>query len=69
MVQAAELRATMLDLCPPEHHPVLVARSQGPAVADVAAVHAVDDRELAPGPVTSRAAKVFAACASEDLDP
>ena len=36
---------------------------------DVFAVHAVDDRELAPGPVTSRAAKVFAARASEDLDP
>lgn len=36
---------------------------------DVLAVHAVDDRELAPGPVTSRAAKVFAARASEDLDP
>ena len=36
---------------------------------DVLAVHAVDDRELAPGPVTARAAKVFAARASENEDP
>lgn len=36
---------------------------------DVFAVHAVDDRQLAPGPVTSRAAKIFAARGSEDLDP
>ena len=36
---------------------------------DVFALHAVDDRELTPGPVTARAAKVFAARAAEDLDP
>jgi branched-chain amino acid aminotransferase len=36
---------------------------------DVFAVHAVDDRELTPGPVTARAAKVFAARASENEDP
>ena len=36
---------------------------------DVFAVHAVDDRQLAPGPVTNRAAKIFAARGSEDLDP
>jgi len=36
---------------------------------DVLAVHAVDDRRLTPGPVTSRAAKVFSARAAADLDP
>ena len=36
---------------------------------DVLPVHAVDDRELAPGPVTARAAKVFAARAAENEDP
>jgi len=36
---------------------------------DVLAVHAVDDRRLVPGPVTARAAKVFAARAAADLDP
>lgn len=36
---------------------------------DVFAVRAVDDRELVPGPVTARAAKVFAARAAENLDP
>jgi len=36
---------------------------------DVLAVHAVDDRRLTPGPVTARAAKVFAARAAADLDP
>ncbi len=36
---------------------------------DVMAVHAVDDRTLEPGPVTARAAAVFARRAGEDLDP
>ena len=36
---------------------------------DVFAVHAVDDRELAPGPVTARAAKVFAERSAADGDP
>jgi branched-chain amino acid aminotransferase len=36
---------------------------------DVFAVHAVDDRELTPGPVTARAAKVFSSRAAENLDP
>lgn len=36
---------------------------------DVFPVHAVDDRSLAPGPVTARAAKVFAARAAQDEDP
>jgi len=36
---------------------------------DVLAVHAVDDRSLEPGPVTARAAKLFAARAAADLDP
>lgn len=36
---------------------------------DVFAVHAVDDRELPPGPVTARAAKIFAERAAEDWDP
>ena len=36
---------------------------------DVFPVHAVDDREMAPGPVTARAAKVFAARAAENEDP
>lgn len=36
---------------------------------DVLAVHAVDDRRLVPGPVTARAAKVFAERAADDIDP
>jgi branched-chain amino acid aminotransferase len=36
---------------------------------DVLAVHAVDDRRLEPGPVTARAAKVFAARAAANEDP
>lgn len=36
---------------------------------DVQAVHAVDDAEVAPGPVTARLAATFAARASQDLDP
>ena len=36
---------------------------------DVFAVHRVDGRELTPGPVTARAAKVFAARGAEDADP
>ena len=36
---------------------------------DVLAVHGVDDRMLEPGPVTSRAAKVFAERSAEDVDP
>lgn len=36
---------------------------------DVLAVHAVDERLLVPGPVTARAAKVFAERAAKDLDP
>lgn len=36
---------------------------------DVLAVHSVDERHLEPGPVTARAAKVFASRASEDMDP
>jgi branched-chain amino acid aminotransferase len=36
---------------------------------DVLAVHAVDDRQLTPGPVTARAAKLFAARAAENVDP
>jgi branched-chain amino acid aminotransferase len=36
---------------------------------DVFAVHAVNDRELTPGPVTARAAKVFAERSAEDGDP
>ncbi len=36
---------------------------------DVLAVHGVDDRPLEPGPVTARAAKVFAERSSEDVDP
>ena len=36
---------------------------------DVLPVHAVDDRQLAPGPVTAHAAKVFATWAAADFDP
>ena len=36
---------------------------------DVLAVHAVDDRELTPGPVTARAAKVFAERSTAEGDP
>ena len=36
---------------------------------DVLAVHAVDDRLLVPGPLTARAAAVFAQRAADDLDP
>jgi branched-chain amino acid aminotransferase len=36
---------------------------------DVFTVHAIDDRPLAPGPVTARAAKVFAARAADNEDP
>lgn len=36
---------------------------------DLQAVHAVDDVEVAPGPVTARLAATFAARSTEDLDP
>jgi branched-chain amino acid aminotransferase len=38
---------------------------------DVQGLHAVDDRELAgaPGPITTEAARVFAARAAADVDP
>ena len=36
-VQAEELWATMLDLCPPEHHPVLILRREGLPLAEIAA--------------------------------
>ena len=36
-VQAQELWATMLDLCPPEHHPVLVLRREGLPLTEIAA--------------------------------
>jgi RNA polymerase sigma factor (sigma-70 family) len=36
-VQAQELWATMLDLCPSEHHPVLVLRREGLPMAEIAA--------------------------------
>jgi branched-chain amino acid aminotransferase len=36
---------------------------------DVMPVHAVDDRTLEPGTVTSRAAKVFAERSAADPDP
>jgi branched-chain amino acid aminotransferase len=36
---------------------------------DVLPIHAVDDRQLPPGPVTAHAAKVFATRAAADLDP
>ncbi len=39
------------------------------SIKDVFPVHAVDDRELGPGPITARLAKVFSSRASEDLDP
>jgi len=39
------------------------------SIKDVFPVHAVDDRELGPGPVTARLAAVFTARAAEDLDP
>jgi RNA polymerase sigma-70 factor (ECF subfamily) len=37
VVQAEELWDTMLDLCPPEHHPVLVLRREGLPLAEIAA--------------------------------
>jgi RNA polymerase sigma factor (sigma-70 family) len=37
VVQAEELWTTMLDLCPPEHHPVLVLRREGLPLAEIAA--------------------------------
>ena len=36
-VQAQELWATMLELCPPEHHPVLILRREGLPLAEIAA--------------------------------
>ncbi|NGO74977.1 aminodeoxychorismate lyase [Streptomyces sp. YC504] len=36
---------------------------------DIQAVHRVDDRELAPGPVTAKAMRVFDERAADDLDP
>jgi branched-chain amino acid aminotransferase len=36
---------------------------------DVLAIHGVDDRRLEPGPVTARAAAVFARLSAERLDP
>ena len=36
-VQAQELWTTMLDLCPPEHHPVLILRREGLPLAEIAA--------------------------------
>jgi RNA polymerase sigma factor (sigma-70 family) len=37
VVQAAELWDTMLELCPPEHHPVLLLRREGLPLAEIAA--------------------------------
>lgn len=39
------------------------------SIKDVFPVHAIDDRELAVGPVTTALAEVFAARSTEDLDP
>lgn len=39
------------------------------SIKDVFPVHAVDDRALAIGPVTTRLVEVFAARAADDLDP
>ena len=36
VVQAAELWDTMLELCPPEHHPVLLLRREGLPLAEIA---------------------------------
>ncbi len=36
VVQAEELWTTMLDLCPPEHHPVLILRREGLPLAEIA---------------------------------
>jgi branched-chain amino acid aminotransferase len=37
---------------------------------DVLAIHAVDDRPIAaPGPVTTRAAEIFARLSSQNVDP
>ena len=36
VAQAQELWGTMLDLCPPEHHPVLVLRREGLPLAEIA---------------------------------
>lgn len=36
---------------------------------DVQAVHAIDDREIEPGPVTARLSEVFARRAAADVDP
>lgn len=37
VVQAAELWNTMLDLCPAEHHPVLILRREGLPLTEIAA--------------------------------
>ena len=37
VAQAQELWTTMLDLCPPEHHPVLLLRREGLPLAEIAA--------------------------------
>jgi RNA polymerase sigma factor (sigma-70 family) len=37
IVQAQELWDTMLELCPPEHHPVLVMRREGLPLTEIAA--------------------------------
>ena len=39
------------------------------SVKDVLAVHAIDDKAVAPGPVTARAAEIFARLSRERLDP
>ena len=36
---------------------------------DVLAIHAVDDRDIEPGPVTARAAEVFAKLSADRVDP
>jgi RNA polymerase sigma factor (sigma-70 family) len=36
VVQASELWDTMLELCPPEHHPVLLLRREGLPLAEIA---------------------------------
>jgi branched-chain amino acid aminotransferase len=36
---------------------------------DVLAIHAVDDRSVEPGPVTRKAAEIFARLGAERLDP
>ena len=39
------------------------------SIREVQPVHAIDDRELTPGPVTARAAEIFAEAAAQDEDP